>query len=609
MTFWKTFGAAMLAVFVGCVTFFLIIFFLGAGLLASFSVEPEKVEPETVLYIDLAEDIVDAPRISPFNSLNAQTMSFVEPITILEAISAIELAQTDNNIKGICIRQDGEGIISATNIEELRSALTAFKLSGKFVVAYDDYYTQSEYYLASVADCVLLHPEGSLDWRGVGFTTTFFKGLIDKLQVDVEVFRPSTCKYKSAVEPYIMSKMSDANREQMLSLAEGIWNTIVEDVAASREIEATHLKSYAANLDVVLPEDAVSLNLVDGLAHENELYDIFAELGVKKNRDGDYNALSLGEYIAIAEQNMALSMSSGDYTAHSDNYPLLGIIYADGEIVDGDMYIDDYVYGTTLAAELRAARLDEQIKAVVVRINSPGGSALASDIIWNEMSLLQKSKPVVVSMASMAASGGYYISVPADYIVANRLTLTGSIGVFGVVFNLENTLKNKLGITFDEVGTSPTAGGMTIARQLTDKERNALNRSVDRVYDTFTNHVADGRNLTTEDVLAVAEGRVWSGRDAVENGLADLNGGFVEAIALAADLADLGEDFAIYEFLAPLTPLEEWIASLGTMFVKSSGLEWNTFSEDIISLIEKYPFLFTRSGVQCIVPYDIKLNI
>lgn len=609
MTFWKTFGAAMLAVFVGCVGFLLILIFLGVGLLSSFEMEPETVEPETVLYIDLAEDIVDAPRISPFGSLDTETMAFVEPITILEAISAIELAATDNNIRGICIRQDGDGIISATNIEELRSALATFKLSGKFVVAYDDFYTQSEYYLASVADCVLLHPEGSLDWRGVGFTTTFFKGLIDKLQVDVEVFRPSVCKYKSAVEPYIMSKMSDANREQMLSLAEGMWNTIVEDVAASREIETAHLKLYAANLDVVLPEDAVRLNLVDGLAHESELYDIFAELGVKKSGDGDYNALSLGEYIAIAEQNMALAMSSGDYTAGSGNTPLLGIIYADGEIVDGDMYMDDYVYGTTLAAELRAARLDEQIKAVVVRINSPGGSALASDIVWHEMSLLQKTKPVVVSMGSMAASGGYYISVPADYIVANRLTLTGSIGVFGVMFNLENTLKNKLGITFDEVGTSPTAGGMTIARKLTDKERTAFTRSVDRVYDTFTDHVADGRNLTKEDVLAIAEGRVWSGRDAVENGLADINGGFVESIALAAELADLGEDFALYEFLAPLTPFEEWIASLGTMFAKSSGLESSTFSEDIISLIEKYPFLFTRSGVQCIVPYDIKLNI
>lgn len=599
----------MLAVFVGCVSFFLILIFLGVGLLSSFEMEPEKVEPETVLYIDLAEDIVDAPRITPFSSLDTETMAFVEPITILEAISAIELAGTDDNIKGICIRQDGNGIISATNIEELRNALAAFKLSGKFVVAYDDFYTQSEYYLASVADCVLLHPEGSLDWRGVGFTTTFFKGLIDKLQVDVEVFRPTVCKYKSAVEPYIMSKMSDANREQMLSLAEGMWNTIVEDVAADREIDTALLKSYAANLDVVLPENAVSLKLVDGLAHESELYDIFAELGVKKNGDGEYNALSLGEYIAVAEQNMALAMSGSDYTVGSGNTPLLGIIYADGEIVDGDMYMDDYVYGTTLAAELRAARLDDRIKAVVVRINSPGGSALASDIAWHEMSLLQKSKPVVVSMGSMAASGGYYISAPADYIVANRLTLTGSIGVFGVMFNLENTLKNKLGITFDEVGTSPTAGGMTIARKLTDKERTALTRSVDRVYDTFTDHVAEGRNLTKEEVLAIAEGRVWSGRDAVENGLADVNGGFVEAIALAADLADLGEDFAIYEFLAPLTPFEEWIASLGTMFAKSNGLEWSIFSEDIISLVEKYPFLFTRSGVQCIVPYDIKLNI
>ncbi len=608
MNFWKTFGAAMLAVFIGLIGYFIAIALLGVSLVASFNTEPPKVPAHSVLYIDLAEDIVDAPRVSSLSSIDMQTMTIVEPITILEAISAIELASTDNNIRGICIRQDGEGIISAANREELRRALETFKASGKFVVAYDDIYTQGEYYLASVADTVILQPEGSLDWRGVGFNVTLFKGLIDKLNINVEVFRPMSCRYKSAVEPFIMSKMSEANREQMLQLANSIWATIVADVAASRGIAPERLMEIAANLEIALPEDAMRCGMVDMLAYDDDLRTLYEEWGVERNAQGDINTISLGEYISITNRQLLQAALDGEATMTS-NTPQVGIVYAEGEIVDGNYYMDDYIFGTALATDLRTARLDNKTKAVVVRVNSPGGSALASDIVWHEMKLLQETKPVVISMGDMAASGGYYISVPADYIIANRMTLTGSIGVFGVMFNLEETLRTKLGITFDSVGTSPTADGMPLTRTLTDKERTMINKGVDRVYETFVNHVAEGRNLNTETVYTLAEGRVWSGSDAVENGLADANGGFAEAIAVAAEIADLGENFALMEYTLPPTPIEAWLESMGMLFAKSCGINYDKYGDDILSLLKEYPFLFTNSGIQAAIPYNISLQM
>ena len=608
MNFWKTFGAAMLAVVIGFVALFAILLFMGIRLISSFDTQPPTVAEQSVLYIDLAEDIVDSPRMSSFTNFDVQTLTLVQPITILEALSAIEYAATDSNIRGICIRQDGEGIVSAANIEELRRALEIFKASGKFVVAYDDTYTQGEYYLASVADEVLLHPEGSLDWRGVGFNTLFMKGLIDKLNIGVEVFRPTMCRYKSAVEPYIMSKMSEANREQMLDLANSMWSTIVADVATSRGIAPERLMEVASNLEIALAEDAQRLGLVDRLAYDDELRALYVEYGVKRNKEGDINTLSLGEYITInAGQMMHLALS-GDIDFAS-NMPQLAIIYADGEIVDGNYYMDDYVFGSALAQDIRTARLDDSVKAVVLRVNSPGGSALASDIVWREMTLLQQAKPVVVSMGDMAASGGYYISAPADYIVANRLTLTGSIGVFGVMFNIAETLRTKLGITLDSVGTSPSADGISLLRPLTEGERTVIRKGVDRVYETFVEHVAEGRNLPQSEVYTIAEGRIWSGSEAVENGLADANGGFTEAIAVAADMADLGDNFSITEYTVPLTPFEEWIESIGFIFAKSMGVDYNIYGEDIRSLLRQHPFLFTNSGIQAIVPYDVKLQL
>ncbi len=610
MKFWKIFAATLLAVVVGFGIRFFMLTSIGLSLLDSLEPQKSIVPNNSILRIDLNQNIIDAPLCSSFGALNPTTMSIEEPITLLEAIATIEAAAMDSRIKGICINIDGTGTISAANIEELRSAIERFKKSGKFVVAYDDNYTQGEYLLASVADVILLQPEGSLSWRGVGMGLTFYRGLLDKIDAKVEVFRPSSCKYKSGVEPYILNKMSKENREQMLSLTDSMWDVICQMVSQSRNIPISALKRYASELDIVLAEDAVKYGLVDELAYEDRLAEIYKSYGVEPTDDGIYNTVSLGEY--IMERTLTpMRVSVDDRTALSLNSKdLVAILYADGQIVDGNIYMDDYVYGTRLAHELRACRLDPMTKAVVLRVNSPGGSALASDVVWREMMLLQQEKTLVVSMGSMAASGGYYISVPADIILADRLTLTGSIGVYGVMFNLEDTFKKHLGITFDSVATSDSADALGIFHSLTAKERKAIGRSVDKIYDTFISHVAEGRNMSEESVRKVAEGRVWSGVEAKEVGLIDDFGGLNEAISMAMELAGIDMSTGmIYEYVAPLTPFEEWLNSMGMLYANMSGIEFSLYHRELTNILREAPMVITEQGMQAILPGELKLNM
>lgn len=609
MDFWKSFGASLLALVVGTgIIFFIMIASIG-GLVALFDTEEPTIAKESILYIDFAEDIIDAPLISPLGRLDTANMTFSQPITIMEALAAIENAATDDNIKGICIKIDGAGAVSAANVEELREAIERFKLSGKFVVAYDDSYTQGEYYLASVADQVWLNPEGSLEWSGMGMSTMFYKGLLDKIDAKVEVFRPTDCKYKSGVEPFILTKMSDANRRQMQSLVDAMWNSICDDVAASRNVDIEALKRYARELSITLPEDALNAHLIDAIAYEDELSTLFDAYDLKRNSEGQYSTITLGEYIAMEGFNHPHVSADSTATVDTLGSSLVAIVYADGEIVDGNMYMDGYVFGTRLAEELRAARLSKATKAVVVRVNSPGGSALASEVAWREMELLQREKPVVISMGSMAASGGYYISAPADYIYADNLTLTGSIGVFGILFNLSDTFKNKLGITFDTAATSPAAGGMNMMRPLTAMERKSLERSIDSIYATFTGHVAEGRNMPIEEVLDIAEGRVWCGTEALEHGLVDSLGGINEAVGKALELADIDDDYTLYEFTAPLTPFEEWLDSVGMLYAKTWGMDYNIYGNEIREILEESPIIMKNSGIQALMPGNVKVNL
>ena len=555
-----------------------------------------------MLCINLDESIADSPATSPMSQFDAGSLSMNSSLTSLQALSAIEHAATDSNIEGILIYQNGTGSIEISLIEELRKALERFKLSGKFVVAYDDNYTQGEYYLASVANKVSLHPEGSFNWSGIKFSSMFYKGLIDKLNVKVDVIRPTECKYKSAGEPYFLTKMSDANRLQMEVLANSMWTTLVEDVAKSRNLDAERVKAIAYNIEANDAESAKQHGFIDAIEYEDQVDNYLEELGVKRNRNGELNKISLGEYCsanAMFDPSMSLEASKNK----------VGIIYAEGQIVDGNTTGDGYIFGNTLAEQIRQARLDKDIKAVVLRVNSPGGSALASDVIWREVVLLKESKPVVVSMGDYAASGGYYISAPADYIFSDRLTLTGSIGVFGTIFNVSDFLSNKLGVTFDSVGTSPNAGGFSITEPLSERNREVIMEGVDKVYKTFTSHVAEGRNLDIEKVYSIAEGRVWSGTDAVNIGLVDANGGLFDAVAKAAELADIANDYQLMEIKLPLSPIELWLQSLTMMTANSLNIDYNIYGEELNKIIEQNLFIFTNHGVQMITPLNIEVNL
>ena len=549
MNFSKTFLAGLLAFIVGNILIAVLWSLFVMGIVGALSATT-GIDDNSILRIDLSENIVEAPPADPFAGVDFRTMTATPHVTLFEALRAIDAAKSDPRIKGIYIRPNGQGTVSMAVLEELRAAILDFKQeSGKFVLAYNEAYGQGGYYLATAADGVYLQPEGLLDWHGIAVNTLFFKGLLDKLDLKVEVFRPTACKYKSAVEPYILPKMSDANREQMQELVNSMWNTIAGSVAEARGIDLETLNRITDKLEVSLPEDALEHGFVDSLLYEDQMNDVFAELGVQSDSDGQYNFVTLGEY--ASQVSADLKNISADQVA---------IVYADGAIVDGEGFGRE-IYGNTLAATLAGVRADEKVKAVVLRVNSPGGSALASDVIWREMELLKAEKPVIVSMGSYAASGGYYISCPADVIVADKLTLTGSIGVFGMYLNTIDALKNKLGITFDAVKSNTSAGmGMTSA--LTPAERASIMRGVDKVYTTFTNNVAQGRNLPLEKVLDIAGGRVWSGDNALGIGLIDTYGGLKTAIAVAADKAGLGDNFRVTEVIEQPTGFAAFISSL-----------------------------------------------
>lgn len=531
MNFFKTFLASLLAFIVANFVWFflLIIFFVGVAALSQSSTT--VVEPKSVLRIDLAESIVDAPVNDPFSEFDPMSMNMQKSISNMDVMHAIGAAATDPNIEGIYINLDGAGIVTTSLLEEVRGYLKNFKEEGKFIVAYGETYSQGGYYLASVADSLYLNPAGQMDWRGLAMQVMFYKGLLDKLGVEPQVFRHGT--FKSAVEPYILNRMSPANRTQMETIANSIWGTLVNDIATSRNLSIDSLNMFASDLSAMLPEEALEKRLIDGLKYEDEVEDLLREK-LELDADEDINFVTLGEYVA-----------SNPYTeTYSDNK--IEVIYADGQIVQGRS-AKGTLGSTTLAEQLAEARLDEDVKAVVLRVNSPGGSALASEVMWREMELLRQQKPVVVSMGDYAASGGYYISAPADVIIANANTLTGSIGVFGLMFNAEKTLQNKLGVSIDVAKTNPSADMGSFHRGVTSSEREFMMKGIEDVYSTFVNHVADGRNMTFDSVDAIGQGRVWTGSDGKRIGLVDEIGGLQYAIAVAAEKAECIDDYMVRE--------------------------------------------------------------
>ena len=545
MNFFKTFLASLLAFFVANFVWFFLFIIIIAGV-AAIGSSTTIVEPKSVLKIDLSESIVDQPVNDPLAGFDPMSMNVQKSVSNMQVMNAIESAAQDDNIEGIYINLTGTGTASAALLEEVRDYITAFKESGKFVVAYGEVYSQGGYYLASVADSIFLNPVGEMEWRGLAAQVMFYKGLLDKLGVEPQVFRHGT--FKSAVEPYILNRMSPENRTQMETYINSIWGTMVADIAKERNLSIDSLNMFATDLSAMMAEDALANRMVDGLKYEDEVEDILREK-LELDADEDITFVTLGEYIAAKP-----------YTpSYSDNK--IEVIYAEGQIVQGTSE-QGTLGSSTLADQLAEARMDEEVKAVVLRVNSPGGSALASEVIWREMELLRQQKPVIVSMGDYAASGGYYISAPADAIIANATTLTGSIGVFGLMFNAEKALNNKLGITIDVAKTNPSADMGMPFRAVSSTERTKIMRSIEQVYSTFVNHVADGRNMTFDSVDAIGQGRVWTGNDGNRIGLVDEIGGLKYAIAVAADKAECLDDYMVRESMGEPTGLAALLSSL-----------------------------------------------
>lgn len=504
---------------------------IGLGSIASMSNgKAVVVKPNSVLHMKLDYSINDRTPSESFNfSFSSLTGGFSNALKssdntgLNEILNNLNAAAKDPNIKGIYLDLSSVGASAAT-MKELRDKMLEFKESGKFIISYSEGYSQGAYYLASVADEVMLNPDGMLDLHGMAAQLMFYKHVLDKFGVEMQIVRGPNNRYKSAVEPYFLDKMSEANREQMEALLNSVWGDLVNDISESRGISPERINQIADSLETMFSADkAIEDKLVDRLAYKDEVIDRLKELtGTEK-----VNTISNADYAA----------ANKDTKIKKDK---IAVVYAIGEISGGEG--DDTSIGSeTTSKAIRKARTDEKVKAIVLRVNSPGGSAVASEIIRREIELAQKEKPVIVSMGDYAASGGYWISTNTDYIFAQPTTLTGSIGVFGVIPNAQELLTDKIGLTFDVAKTNENADFGSLTQPLTPFQMAKLNESVAKTYNEFTSLVGKTRNLRQSYVDSIGQGRVWSGRDALEIGLVDEIGGLEKAIAYAADKAGLTE--------------------------------------------------------------------
>jgi len=515
-SFFKTFFAALLALII----FSLLGFFILIGIAAAFSTDEKvAVAQNSVLVIDASETFLEQSKNDPFSEL-MNKKNGKQP-SLSELIGLLHYAKKDSSIKGIYIKcAENPNGYAAT--EEIRKALIDFKKSNKFIVAYAETISQKGYMMANVADQIYTHPQGGMEWAGFNYETIFFKGLIDKLEIEPQIFYAG--KFKSATEPFRYAQMSDANKLQTGIWLNSIYNNFIQGTAEMRQLNADSIKAFANEGKVQNAKDALKYKLVDGLLYDDQLKKIIS----KKLRVADETKISFVSINNYAESVALRGTGSGK----------IAVIYADGDVVMGKgqneaIASDDY------RALIQKIRNDKSIDAVVLRVNSPGGSALASDIIWREIDLLKKEKPVVVSMGDVAASGGYYIACGADSIFADANTITGSIGVFSVIPNAEKFLKNKVGITFDRVKTGQYADAPSATRALTVTEQRFLQAGVDSVYHTFKSRVAAGRQKSVAYIDSIAQGRVWTGADAINVGLVDKIGTLNDALASAAKMAKL----------------------------------------------------------------------
>lgn len=586
--FFKFVFASMIGFILSFFVVFLLVIAIITAVVSSAGDEGKvSIASNSVLHVSLDYPIKERTDKNPFAELDLFGLESKKMLGLNEILQNIEDAKSDDRIKGIYLDVSSLSAGMAS-IEEVRNALIDFKKSGKFILAYSEVYSQGAYYLASVADKIYLNPEGMMDFRGLSSEIMFFKGALEKLEIEAQIIKVGT--YKSAVEPFILDKMSAPNRQQVSSFIGSMYDHLLSEISKSRKISKESLFSIADSAKIRDPKDALAFKMIDGLKYKDEVLDELKKL-TKTDLKKDIKSVSLEDYSPKEEKEEESSKNR------------IAVIYANGEIMGGEGN-DETIGSERISRAIRKARTDDKVKAIVLRINSPGGSALASDVIWRETVLAKKTKPVIVSMGDVAASGGYYIACAADSIFAQPNTITGSIGVFGIIPNMQKFFNNKLGITFDGVKTGKFADLGSINRPLTESERMIIQLEVNKIYDTFTKKVADGRKKEQSYINSIGQGRVWSGSEALKIGLVDRLGNIDDAIASAAKKAKL-KDYKIVDYPSQTDPISALFDKSGdkvkAYFVKRELGDNYIYYEQMKSALN-------LSGVQARIPYNIQIR-
>ena len=566
----------------GILFFMLLIFVSLAG-----SADQVQVKSESVLELDIPYPVSE---FSGYDSEDPFSVLFDPTLGLNEIVKAIALAKSDDRIKGISLNRSFV-MAGISQTRAIRNALLDFKASGKFVYAYADVYTQKDYYLATAADSVFLNPVGSLDFKGLAAEVLYFGDFQDKSGIRMEVVRHG--KYKSAVEPFLGNDMSPENRSQLKSLLQGVWTSIRDEIALSRTLTSEFLDTVAGNLEGRLPNLALENGLIDGVLYQDEFEQ---KLAMATGRAGSKpNTVSLTDYLKYTKNKRRFKGSDR-----------IAVIYAEGEIIYGQGG-SDFIDPETMRESLRQVREDKKVKAVVLRINSPGGSALSSELIWREIQEVRKVKPVVVSFSDVAASGGYYIGVASDMIFTEPTTITGSIGVFATIPNV-NGLADKFGINAEQVGTHRQSVDYSLFEPLNDDFREVLRSDIEITYNLFLTRVAEGRDISVSRADSLAQGRVWSGTDAVALGLADALGGLDDALSAAANLAGI-DSYRILSLPQYKNGLEQLMDELGATATHSGNRAIEqVIGEDGILLLKEMQRQAQQQGIQARLPFQFKIN-
>lgn len=589
MSFGKAFLSSCLGALTALIVFFVLSIFFMAGLVAGLSDEKEaEIKENSVLHLNLDAQISEMQQENPLAGLPLPGAE-IRKIGLLQLKQAIAEAKKDDKIKGIYL-EVSQPAAGFSSLEEIRESLFDFRESGKWVIAYNENMTEGAYYLASVADNIYLNPQGEIEFNGLAISIGFYKKLFDKLEIKPQIFRVG--EYKSAVEPFLMEKMSAENRLQLTVLANGIYDYMLTRIGEARNIEKQRLEEISDQMLVRNAQASVDLGLVDSLLYKDQLIDIIKnKLGVTE--DDDIRLVPYNRYRKT-------------YSTYKSSKNEIAVIVADGTIMPGDGNQNDQIIGAdTFVEEIRKARLDDGIKAIVLRVNSPGGEFVSSDMMWREIQLAKQEKPVIASMSDVAASGGYYLAMACDTIIAQPHTITGSIGIFGIMFDLSGFLGDKLGITFDEVRTGEFGDPFTVTRPLTEAEKNFIQKNLNDYYNTFTTKAAEDRGIAHADLQKVAAGRVWTGQQALDNKLVDVLGGFDDAVKIAAEKANIEDDYKLKFYPTPKNFLEELMTNFEenteTSAMKAELGEMYRWYQQVKKL-QQY------QGAQARMPYELHFD-